>query len=105
MRGMTLKKVEGWPFTFGGEAHSGWLPPGAAVPLPTPIEHEVLDVSIEATDGGYLLIWDARPSLTCDNARPPKAGDTWHATLADAEQAALKAFGIEHQHWIDCDET
>jgi hypothetical protein len=30
-----LKKVEAWPFTFGGEEHSGWLPPEAATPKPT----------------------------------------------------------------------
>jgi hypothetical protein len=102
MPGMMLKKVEDWPFTFGGEAHSGWLPPGATVPLPTPVEREQLDVSIEAIDGGYLLVWTARPSLTCREPIPPKAGDTWHATLAEAEDAARDAFGIEQEHWIDC---
>lgn len=102
---MMLKKVDGWPFTFGGDIHSGWLPPGAAIPLPTPIEHEFLDISIEAEGSGYLLIWNARSSATCRDRRPPKTGDTWHATLADAEQAAFEEFGIEPQHWIACGET
>ncbi len=99
---MILKKVDGWPFTFGGEPHTGWLPPGAAVPLAMPVENERLDVSIEAIDGGYLLIWTAQPSRTCRDAMPPKTGDTWHATLADAEEAARQNFGIDHRHWIEC---
>jgi hypothetical protein len=102
---MILKKVEGWPFTFGGEPHTGWLPPGAATPLPTPVERELLDVSIEATDGGYLLCWAARPSPTCHDPSPPKAGDTWHQTIAEAEAAARETFGIEHPHWTDCQES
>jgi hypothetical protein len=99
--GTIVKKVEGWSFVFGGEAHSGWLPPGAAMPLPTPVEHETLDVRIEATDGGYLLIWTARLSPTCRELRPPKAGDTWHQTLKDAEDDALESFGIQASDWIE----
>jgi hypothetical protein len=53
---MVVKRVDGWPVTFGGEAHSGWLPSNAATPLPTPIERDVLDVTIEKIDAGYLLI-------------------------------------------------
>jgi hypothetical protein len=101
---MVLKKVDGWPFTFGGEAHTGWLPPGAAIPLPTPVEHERLDVAIEAADGDYLLIWTAQPSQTCRDAGPPKCGDTWHQTLAQAEEDARETFGIGHQHWNACGE-
>ena len=94
-----LKKVEAWPFAFGGEEPSGWLPPEAATPRPTPIEHELLDVEIESVDGGFLLRWAARPSPTCRELRPPKMGDTWHETVEDAEVAAREAFGIEHGHW------
>ena len=96
---MILKRVEGWPVTFGGEVHSGWLPPNAATPLPMPIEHEVLDVTIEAEGGGYLLIWTARPSETCRELGPPKTGDTWHETVENAEAAAQESFGIEKHHW------
>jgi hypothetical protein len=95
---MVIKKVEGWPFTFGGEVHSGWLPPGAATPLPTPIEHEVLDVAIVTCDGGYLLEWAARPSEICGKLLPPKVGDSWHETIDDAEAAAQEWFGIERKH-------
>jgi hypothetical protein len=96
---MVVKKVAGWPCTFGGEMHSGWLPANAASPLPTPEEHEVLDVVIEHLDGGYLLVWQACPSETCRESRPPKTGDSWHETLADAEVAAREWFGIEAQNW------
>lgn len=97
--GTVVKKVEAWSFAFGGENHSGWLPPNAATPLPTPIEHEVLDVIIEKNEGGYLLIWAARPSPTCHKSLPPKAGDSWHETIEDAEAAARDWFGIEERHW------
>jgi hypothetical protein len=96
-----LKKVEGWPFAFGGEEHSGWLPPEAVTPRPTPVERELLDVQIESTDGGYLLTWAARSSPTCRDSLPPKTGDTWHETIEDAEAPARDAFGIEHEHWTD----
>jgi hypothetical protein len=100
-----LKKVEAWPVEFGGEQHSGWLPPNAVTPRPTPVERELVDVQIESTDGGYLLTWAARPSSTCRELRPPKAGDTWHQTIEDAETAARVSFGIQHEHWADISQT
>lgn len=100
-----LKKVEAWPFAFGGEKHSGWLPSNAVTPKPTPVERELLDVQIESTDSGYLLTWAARPSPTCRELLPPKVGDTWHETIEDAEAAAHDYFGIEHEHWTDIPQT
>lgn len=99
-----LKKVEAWPVTFGGETHRGWLPPEATPPQPTPIESELLDVTISHEAGGYLLIWSARPSPTSSELRPPKAGDTWHESIDDAEEAAFRYFGITHQNWRDATE-
>jgi hypothetical protein len=96
---MIVKSVDGWPFTFGGQVHSGWLPTNAALPLPTPVENEVLDVVIECVDGGYFLIWQARPSETNRASGPPKAGDSWHETLAKAEAAAYEWFGIRAENW------
>ena len=101
---VVLKKVEGWPFTFGGELHSGWLPPEAAPPLPRPTHRELLDITIEQEDGGggYLLIYEARPSQTCaEPVRAPCAGDTWHETLEDAEDAAQEYFGVRPEDWSD----
>ena len=94
-----LKKVEAWPVTFGGEAHRGWLPANAATPLPTPVEHEILDVRIESEPGGYLLIWAAHPSPICRDRLPPKVGDSWHETVEDAETAAEEKFGIGRGDW------
>jgi hypothetical protein len=96
---MVVKKVDGWPVTFGGESHSGWLPQNAATPLPTPIENELLDVTIEQEDNGYLLIWTARSSDTSPESVPPKAGDSWHKSVEDAEAAAQEWFGIEREDW------
>jgi hypothetical protein len=101
---MILKRVEGLPVTFGGEIHKGWLPPNAAMPLPTPIEYEVLDVTIQTESGGYLLIWTARPSETCRESLPPKAGDTWYKSVEDSEAAAQEWFGIEKNDWLELSE-
>ena len=100
-----VKKVEAWPFAFGGEEHCGWLPPDTVTPRPTPVERQLLDVQIEAADGGYLLTWAARPSPTCRDVLPPKTGDTWHKTIEDAEAAARDAFGIEHEHWTNISQS
>jgi hypothetical protein len=96
---MIIKRVEGWSFSFGGEVHSGWLPPHAAIPLPTPIEHEVLDLTIEKCEGGFLLTWTARRSRDCPDVYPLKVGDSWHETIEGAEAAAQEWFGIERSHW------
>lgn len=98
-----LKKVAGWPFTFGGELHSGWLPAEAAPPQPRLMHRELLDITIEQEDGGgYLLIHVARPSPTCpDPFRPPCGGDSWHDSLEDAEEAAHDYFGIRREDWSD----
>lgn len=96
-----LKEAKAWPFTFGGDEHTGWLPPGAITPPSTPTEPEFLDITIEQSDGGYLLIWNTRLSATCRDSLPPKAGDTWHMTLHDAEKAAELQFGIRSNDWTD----
>jgi hypothetical protein len=99
---MLLKRVKNWPFMTGGIQHSGWLPPGAAVPRQTPIVQLRLDVAIEPTDGGYLLVWSAQPSGEAPASEPRMSGDTWHQTIAEAEGAAEEMFGIKSEHWMDC---
>ncbi len=78
---------------FGGETHSGWLPPGAAMPLPTPIERVVLDVEIHREGTGFVLSWNAREGDRC--------GDLWFETLSAAEAAATEEFGIARDDWQD----
>lgn len=89
----SIKRVTGLAVQFGGEEHSGWLPPGAAKPLPTPIVNAVLDVEIVFDGFGFLLCWRSRDGFY--------ANDTWHETLAEAERCATERFGIECQDWID----
>ena len=86
-----LKQILGFKVQFGGEEHEGWLPDGASLPKPTPCETVELDIRIEATDGGYLLIWVGQNRRYC--------GDTWHETVQDAERQAELQFGITGRDW------
>jgi hypothetical protein len=87
-----VKRIRSLPFQFGGEEHSGWLPPGAAVPLPTPVQNVLLDIEIQFDGaGGYLLCYAAR-----DHAI---SGDTWHETLTDAQSAAADMFDVDESEW------
>jgi hypothetical protein len=89
---MVIKRVLGWPFQYGGDEHSGWLPPGAAKPLPTPVRNVLLDIAIEGDPAsGYLLIYSAHDG-SIDN-------DDWYQTLADAEKAADEVFGVKADNW------
>lgn len=90
-----LKRASGVGHRCGGEPHTGWLPPGAATPRPTPIRLVTLDVSIEDDGGsGYLLIVTARED-------PAFGNDWWFDNPADAEAMAQSWFGIGPEHWQD----
>jgi hypothetical protein len=89
-----LKHALGIPYRCGGEAHSGWFPPGASIPLPTPIRLLTLDVTIETEGPGYLLVFAARED-------PNFGSDNWFDTMDDAVAAALKCFGILPDQWRD----
>ena len=91
-----LKRVLGLTIRFGGEEHSGWLPAGAAKPLPTPIEDVLMDVEIDSDPSGCFLCWTSRDGMRC--------GDTWHQTLAEAEAAGYRYFGIEQDQWASIPE-
>ena len=86
-----VKRVVGLPIRIGGEEHTGWLPPGAATPLPTPIRDVVLDIEIQYDGDGYLLCYEAREGGF--------SGDTWHESLEDAELAAAESFGVQPSQW------
>ena len=81
-----VKRISGLRWQFGGEEYSGWLPPGAAVPLPTPIHDVLLDIEIQFDGHSYFLCYSARDGST--------SGDTWHQSLADAERSAEEQLGI-----------
>jgi hypothetical protein len=90
-----LRRASGVSFEYGGHEHSGWLPPGAATPLPTPVQHVTLDVTIEGDDVcGYLLVFVARED-------PDFGNDYWYENAADAEAAAKDWFGIGPGRWED----
>lgn len=86
-----IKSITGYPVQFGGQSHSGWLPANAAQPPPTPVRNLLLDVSIEFDGHGYLVIYYSQ----CGS----EWGDTWHESLAEAEEQALVNFGITHELW------
>jgi hypothetical protein len=86
-----IKQVIGLHWRRGGEEHSGWLPPGAAIPLPTPVRHAIVDVTIEDYGDGYLLI--------CESRNTADSWDTWHPTLEEAEEQAESWLGIRPSDW------
>ena len=85
-----VKRVLGLPVQIGGEPHPGWLPVGAAHPLPTSVRAILMDVAIEFDGYGYLLCYQARDGSI--------SGDTWHKILAEAEQAAANSLGVQPCH-------
>jgi hypothetical protein len=88
-----VKRASGVPYESGGLEHSGWLPPGAAIPLPTPVLRLTLDLTIEGEEReGYRLIFTAREA-------PGFGNDYWFKHLADAEAAAGQWFGIKPCEW------
>lgn len=53
-----VREIKQRPVRFGGEDHTGWLPEGAATPLPTPERGVLLDFSIaEDESSSYVLTW------------------------------------------------
>ncbi len=86
-----LKRIRGLRIRVGGVEHSGWLPAGAAVPLPTPVRDLTVDIEIEHDGHGYLLCCAIREGDYC--------WDTWHQSLTDAELAALEQLGIQPGQW------
>ena len=86
-----VKRVTGWPVRFGGEQHTGWLPAGAAVPLPTPILDVLLDIEIQYDGDGYLLCYSSHDGTV--------QGDTWHQSIVAAENTAAEDFGVQPSQW------
>ena len=89
-----VKRISGVRVQFGGEEHSGWLPPGAAKPLPTPITQHVLDFDIQGDGGnGFVLCYESQDGQV--------SGDNWFSTLAEAVRAASEWYGIDPSQWSD----
>jgi hypothetical protein len=75
----------------GGNKHSGWLPVHAVEPLPTPVQEIEFTFELQFDGSGYLLSYSSLDDSTF--------GDTWCASLAEAEQVALNDFGIGLHEW------
>jgi hypothetical protein len=86
-----VKWVDRFTVQIGGEPHTGWLPQGSAIPLPTPVRRLSMNIAIEFDGIGYLLCFSS--------ADGTYSGDTWHETLASAELAAKEDFGVEQSDW------
>lgn len=87
-----VRRVQNRIVRFGGEEHSGWLPPGTAQPLPTPIIDVILSLEIVIGDGsGYFLQYRS--------TNTSHIGDTWHEDLEGAIEQAKLQFGIEPGEW------
>jgi hypothetical protein len=78
---------------FGGEAHEGWLPHGAARPSVTASREVVLEVTLESEGTGYLLSWVPQAGESVQVC-PPFSGDLWYETLESACEAARDQFGV-----------
>ena len=87
----TLKFLSDRPIRIGGQQKTGWLPVGAAIPLRTPTRDLLFNLDIQFAGIGYLLCY-ASPDGSVYS-------DTWHETLADAEEAARSSFGIVSTEW------
>ena len=86
-----IKRVVGLAIRLGGQQHSGWLPPGAANPLPTPARDVLIDLEIEFDGSGYLLICQAQDGSFC--------WDTWCESMEKAEMQAAEEYGIQPSQW------
>ena len=86
-----MSRIDNFRTTIGGEPHSGWLPRGAATPLPTPKRDVVLSFMIEFDGSGYLLL--------VESADGSVRGDTWHESIADAQAQAESWFGVPPAAW------
>jgi hypothetical protein len=84
-------RVSKFHVRIGGNQHSGWLPAGAANPLPTPVRDVDLNLEIEFDGSGYLLIVASTDGSVY--------GDTWHQTEQEAQEEASAVYGVPKSAW------
>ncbi len=87
-----IARIEGRKVRLGGDVHSGWLPAGAATPLPTAVRE--LEFTLEITDdggSGFLLIYESSDGSYCN--------DNWHQTVDQAIADAEESFGVTKDEW------
>jgi len=85
------REKRGWPVSVVGSQAAGWKP---VDPRTAPVETSrrvLMDVRIDEDAGGYLLVYAADDGSVY--------GDTWHATLEEAEQVAEELFELRDSDW------
>ena len=96
-----LASVRGFQQVIAAAPHSGWLPPHAAEPAPLPPRRRLLDLDIEATDSGCLLLWRVAEHDSQRRAGEATEGDYWAPDLAAAKEQAAASFGVPATAWVD----
>jgi hypothetical protein len=88
---MTRLRVSNFPYVFGGDKPSGWLPPNSSTPEPTPVHEITIDVTVETVEGGALLIYTSQDGAF--------ANDFWYGSVGAALEGAKERFGISRDAW------
>ena len=96
--------VRGWVWEHGGQAHEGWIPAGAAVPLPSPAVRVPVNLEVVPESGGWLLTWELASSTDTLPDSSLRSGDTWHDSVDDALQQAEVHFGVPRSSWTELGE-
>ena len=86
MPSQILKRKQSQWVRVGGTQQTGWLPANGAQVLPAPVRDLRFTITIESDGTGYLLCVVAHDRSLY--------ADTWHATLAAAEETADAEFGV-----------
>lgn len=90
--GMIVRELRNRKVRFGDPENPGWLPAGAAKPLPDDRTLNLrIEEEVERGHRGYLLI--------AETTNGEFLGDTWHESLEDAIQQAEFEYGIERREW------
>jgi hypothetical protein len=90
-----IKQKRGWILPVVGTQQGGWSVAGRGVM--GAIRELAFNVQIESDPGGYLLVYASQDGALF--------GDTWHETLAEAEEVALEEFGIPPSGWDPADDA
>ena len=87
-----VKQVLNRSLPVGGKEHLGWLPSGASLPQPMPIQVAIVDLKIvEDAPGSVLLI--------CESHNTNNNWDNWFESVEDAQAAAKEWRGIDESEW------
>ena len=82
---------------LGGDSSSGWLPPGATIPLPSPPEPGLVDVQLAEEEDRFWIRWHAHDPAWSRTSSG--RGERPFLSLASAEKAAEHLFGIAPDAW------